>query len=73
MPENISHDIVAVVTRDFQRFEKKSCGICDKRFLALPENISHDLVAIVTRDFARFEKKNLVALVTKIFLLCGYV
>ena len=50
-------NLVAFVTRGFQ---------------ALPENISHDLEAIVTKDFARFEK-NLVALVTKIFLLCGYV
>ena len=49
--------LVTIVTRAFESFEKKSCGICDNDFSALPENISQGLVAIVTRDFQRFEKK----------------
>ena len=58
--------LVAIVARDFERLEKKSCGICDNDFSALPENISQGLVAIVTRHFERVEK-NLVAFVTTIF------
>ena len=59
------------MTRHFERFEKKSCGICDNDFSALPENILQGLVAIVTRHFERIEK-NLVATVTTTFQLCGY-
>ena len=51
---------MAIVARDFERLEKKSCGICDNDFSALPENISQGLVAIVTRHFESVEK-NLVA------------
>ena len=61
--------LVTIVTRAFESFEKKSCGICDNDFSALPENISQGLVAIVTRDFEWFEK-NLVAVVTTTFQLC---
>ena len=35
LPENISHDLVAIVTKDFARIEKKSCGISDKDFSSL--------------------------------------
>ena len=38
--ENISQGLVAIVTRDFERFEKKYCGSCDNDFSALLENIS---------------------------------
>ena len=76
--------LVTIVTRAFESFEKKSCGICDNDFSALPENISQGLVAIVqeilqglkknlvafvTRGFESFEK-NLVAFVTTTFQLC---
>ena len=49
--------LVAIVTRDVEELEKKSCGICDNDYSALSENISQGLVAIVTRHFERIEKK----------------